>query len=437
MNNSSFQDKTKILFISPIGQMHGGGERSGFEFCRFLIKQGYDVETVLPHLENDGYIQELNKYGMVYYTAPYQFNGIAGSLSLDLSVVDACFSVVDIIQKVKPDVVISNISGFSYGAVAASIANIPHIWMERGNGYRISDPEIRGMLDFVFKYSNAVIVNSSGLKSIYSEYYKNEVAVVRSFTEKPKVGLNEKIKETRIIAVSRLSPEKNIIELLKAVKILTNRHPEIQTKTIIMGHNEGSKDELLKYIDKNNLKNRIQFIDFDPEPWLRFGPNDIYVNTSFYESVGRSSIEALRLKLPVVLANIPGHSDILELVGGYKYTSGDPDDLAKVLYYVINNKKIVTKDVIKCHKLVQELFSEYNCNREAIPLINSVIGKRNPVSSSDTYRTIINNAKRQLTEKEKRINSLEGLITEMSNPGIKRSVKYLRRAINKRVRSVD
>lgn len=428
-------ESVKVLFVSPTGQMHGGGERSGFEFCKFLIKQGYTVETVLPKNENRQYIEELKENGMQYYIAPYVFNGINKSFDLSSDIIGEAFSIVDVINKTKPDIIISNMSAFTQGAVAACITGIPHVWMERGNGYRIEDEWVRKILDFVFKYSNAVIVNSSGLSKIYSDYYDTETVTVRSFTDMPKVGLNMGIGETRIIAVSRLSPEKNILELLKAVEIMAKKYSSNHTKVVIMGHDNGIGNDLRNYVNQSDiLSERVEFKDFKPDPWESFGPNDIYVNTSLYESVGRSTVEALRLGLPVVLADIPGHDDIFDLAGGYKYKSGYPNDLAEKLNYIINNHGKAKEKALEWKELVESAFNEYNCNKDALDLLNRIKEQRNPVSAVEMFQNVLDRTRDQPVENDERIAELEHQVTVLSNPGLKKSLKYLLHACRARIR---
>lgn len=435
MEKDNIKKPTKILFVSPIGQLFGGGERSGFEFCKYLLKKGYDVETVLPKLDNQEYSSLLEENEMKYHIAPYVFDGINRSFELEPVTINETLGVVDIVHKIKPDVIISNISAFTHGALAATLTNTPHIWMERGNGYRIEDEKIRNILNFVFKYSNAVITNSSGLAKVYKKYYDKQIVVGRSYTALPKVGLDERVQEQRIIAVSRLSPEKNILELLKAVNILVKKYPDFKTNTIIMGHDEGTSSDLRDYLSKNEkLSRRVKFIDFDPNPWRMFGKNDIYVNTSFYESVGRSTVEALRLGLPVVLSNIPGHEDIFDLVGGYKYELGNPENLADKLNFVINNPNEVKKQTRKWKKLTEKAFSEENCSKSTIELINSLVGSPNPVECSDLFKTFFLKINSMIEMKDLEIIKLRDNTNKLSNPGIKLSIKYLLRATGRRLK---
>jgi ribosomal protein S8 len=96
------------------------------------------------------------------------------------------------------------------------------------------------------------------------------------------------------------------------------------------------------------------------------------VQTSLSESVGRTTIEAMKLGVPVVLSDIPGHREAIELGGGVLYKSGDTDDLASVLSDVIKNREKYKQNAQKIKKKVLKNMSEVACNEGFVKAIEEV-----------------------------------------------------------------
>ena len=376
--------KRKILFVSPVGEFYGGGERSGFEFCKFLEKQNFQVITAVPR-SSKVYVRELKKSNMDYRLLECDDfeNQIIGRGHPSFS--KAVSQLVEVIKKDEIALVITNLYAQS-GPIAAVLAGVPNISMDRGQAY-----EDDYFADFMTQFSDAVIVNSMGLADIYKQKYDIDTPVAYSYTARPLVGLDETIKPRRLVCVSRVSPEKNLLEVLKAAKILKAKNifdGDILMIGPVPGETEKRyKKQLEAYAKENNLISHIHWLGDQKNPWKLVGQNDIYLNTSDKESIGRSSIEAIKLGVPAILADIPGHKDIFEKIGAVKYRMGDSVDLAEKITQMIQNYPESKRFAETSRQKAEDIISKENCYKNVLPLINS-IGDKTRITSTDIFAYI-------------------------------------------------
>lgn len=424
--------RKRVLFISPVGEFYGGGERSGFEFCRFLKESGYDVITVIPKT-SISYKKQLNDFQM-----DYELLG-CGDFECQVAEGNPVFprvlaELVDIINKQKIGLVISNLYAQS-GPIAAALCGVPNISMDRGQAY-----EGGFFSDFMAKFSDAIIVNSMGLADVYSTKYNIKTPIVYSYTAVPKNGLSNQISEQRIVCVSRISREKNLLDVLIAVNTL-KKSGVFNGKVLMVGPTPGIqereyKKELQAYIVHNELEDNVRWLGAKKHPWSFVGENDIYLNTSRKESVGRSTIEAIKLGLVAILADIPGHRDIFEKIGAISYTSNDTKDLSEKIKYVIENYSKVKLEASKAQAKAEAVISWGACHENVVPLIENMTRTR--ISGVDVVGYMldsINEKNTEIVEREAVLRrEIERRGREMeSYLGVKRSARLLVGNIKRRM----
>ncbi len=177
-------------------------------------------------------------------------------------------------------------------------------------GKNIVIKKIIGLLEYTsYKFSNISIVTTMEQKKYLQKKY-----AITSMNIIPN-GINTKIfsyaKNTtsiddtlRLFFVGRLHPEKNIINLVKALKGLKN------IKLIIVGTGL-LKQNILKLRKKYNLT--IKIIDKIPNSQLpKFYNNaDIYIQPSIYEGNPKTILEAMSCGLPVIATDVKGINNVI------------------------------------------------------------------------------------------------------------------------------
>jgi len=142
--------------------------------------------------------------------------------------------------------------------------------------------------NYIIKKADGVIVNSKyfqkevkkrfGIKSIFinnpfdfKKIQKLSKIKVKKYYEK---------KDIKLIAVGRLTEQKDHLTILKSMKILDEK--KINFKLIIIG--EGYlKPFLINFVKKNNLLKKIKFIGYKKNPFPIINQSDIFILSSLYE----------------------------------------------------------------------------------------------------------------------------------------------------------
>jgi len=108
--------------------------------------------------------------------------------------------------------------------------------------------------------------------------------------------------------VARLDPVKDLISLLKGYKIAQKCKPNISL--IIVG-NGPCMEQIKKYANKFKFKNKIVFTGMRNDIPKLLKLMDIYVQTSLYEGMSNTILEAMAAGLPVIATSVGGNNEIV------------------------------------------------------------------------------------------------------------------------------
>ena len=142
-------------------------------------------------------------------------------------------------------------------------------------------------------------------------------------------------KKTIISTITRLTFEKNILTLIKAVQFIKSD----SIKLNIVGSGD-QKIELAKYIIENKLDKKIKLLGPKKNINKFLDKTDLYINSSYFEGFPNSVVEAINNNIPVIASHSNGGIyDIIKY--GKKCALFNPKDyydLAKKIDYFHNNK---------------------------------------------------------------------------------------------------
>ena len=202
----------------------------------------------------------------------------------------------------------------------------------------------------IFRFADKIIVNSYEFKKRFKNKFNLETTCIYNPLNKNEIIKKSKIKSTikfskkklNIINVGRYTDQKDQLTLLKAINLIKDK---VNIKLLIVGRGI-KKNDLISYINLNNLKKHVQLVNFTKNPFNLIRSSDLFILTSLYEGLPNVLLEALTLKRFIISTDCPtGPKEIL-LNGkaGNLFKPGDYKQLSKLIINYKNNKvKELTK----------------------------------------------------------------------------------------------
>lgn len=262
------------------------------------------------------------------------------------------------------DCVVTNTQNTPWGALAAAICNVPHAWIAR-EAPEAEFEYLKDKYDFISKYSNVLIANSKTL----ADHLKQKIGLDQtkyffSYVDISGLKLNSSLQAPRIVSVGDIHKRKNQKELVNAVAIL-QKTTDLRPQVVLIGDTDADKEYseyVHKLINKKGLQSTVTITGRVDKPYTKIGPNDILVQTSLSESIGRVATEGMKLGLICIGADIPGTREAFRLGGGILYKSGSEVELADALKKVLTDHPRYKSQALKFQKKALKNMSEEASN---------------------------------------------------------------------------
>jgi glycosyltransferase involved in cell wall biosynthesis len=200
---------------------------------------------------------------------------------------------------------------------------------------------------------DAIIVYTDTMRNLLVEKlgYQDRIQVVPSgidlepFQTAKKNGIREGLgwrDKQVMIAVGRLSAEKNWLILMDAVRRVIQTHPEFRLMLIGDGPQRAA---LEKYMLERGISQQVAFlgwIDLDEIPSF-LKEADFFGFASNTETIGRATMEAMAAGLPIVAVNAPGTRDLVTYGCNGLLTGNDGASLASGIRTLLDNRELRLK----------------------------------------------------------------------------------------------
>lgn len=351
----------KILHIITLFSIGGATENTIFTVAG-LIKKGYKVDIITgPNISAEGSMYEITENLKI---PVYTFQNLKRNISVfyDLYVI---FQLYKFIRKNKYDIVHTHSSKAGVvGRIAAWLAKTPIIiHHNHANPYHrfqawYIQMSYKSIEKFAALFCQKIIAVT---QTIVNEMVSDNIAprekflVIRSGFDvkmfmnydssnnktKAKYGISEN--DIIIGKIARLSVIKGHIYLLEAFKKVCKKIPKI--KLVLIGNGE-NKQELLKYIYKNNLNDKVIFTGLIPPDEMPsiISILDIVVHTALLEGLPRVFAQSLLMGKPVIAFDLDGAHEIIE--------DGKNGYLVEPMNIEMLSEKIIdlVSDLCKAHK---------------------------------------------------------------------------------------
>lgn len=217
----------------------------------------------------------------------------------------------------------------------------------------------RFVYDLDFKHADKIIAISDcdkkEMQQFYPQYF-HKVQRIYNPIELPEYQEGGKnLNNQYLLAINLQFHHKNIITLIKAYELIRTK---IQHKLILVGTVPKRVSYLKDYVESHNLVGDVIFTGFveDKIKYALLSHSSLYVNPTKFEGFGMTAIEAMMLKVPVLVSGIPVNYEVTKGLCEYYGPADDELILAEKILYCLNNKP----DSNKLDENKKEMEKEYN-----------------------------------------------------------------------------
>lgn len=249
-------------------------------------------------------------------------------------------------NKHKGFVCISTYSGsaFYFAYIIAKVCKLLNIdyytYLHGGNlPYRVKKSP--GLSDFLFGNAKSNLAVSGYLEALMQQHgwrvdlFPNPIQINKyQFLQRKKFS-------GKILWVRSFHKIYNPLLIVKVVHELLTQIPHIHL-TMVGPDKDGTINEVLHYIKVNNLESHISLTGYlTQEQWSNMAiGTDVFVNTSSFDNLPVSVIEALALGLPVITTNVGGMPYLIKDMYNGILINNKKDELVNALLRLYHQEQI-------------------------------------------------------------------------------------------------
>jgi glycosyltransferase involved in cell wall biosynthesis/O-antigen/teichoic acid export membrane protein len=167
---------------------------------------------------------------------------------------------------------------------------------------------------------------------------RNDINIIFPGVDLSKLRPSRKSSSPSILYLGRLKQYKSVDVFLNAAKKVLERLPDV---TFIVAGDGEEKKKLMILTKELGIMGNVKFVGkvSDKEKIRLYQEAWVFVNPSYMEGWGITSIEANACGTPVIAADVPGLRDsVNNLNTGYLFRYGDSDKLAERITYILKNQ---------------------------------------------------------------------------------------------------
>lgn len=227
-----------------------------------------------------------------------------------------------------------------YGTIAARMAMTPIVVnSQHGRG---CGPNWKARWQFRLAnlFSDRVLgVSEDAAKLCQNQDFisKNKIEVLWNGIDLDRFEYHGPNVDGQMIAVARLSPEKDFGTLLDAIAIARKQLPKIRLQIVGDG---AERSRLEKQRDELNLQTAVEFLGERSDVPTLLKNASFFVSSSTTEGISLTILEAMAVGLPIVTTNVGGNPEIVEPgKTGTLVESRNPQQLADAIVEMYRDKE--------------------------------------------------------------------------------------------------
>ncbi|KXT44166.1 glycosyltransferase family 4 protein [Bacteroides intestinalis] len=345
----------KILFICHC--LYGGGaEQVLVSLANYISNRGHNVEIVAR-----------------MYNGEYPIDS-----SIDVKYMNSKHHISFIwktrkeIKKNNPDVVIAFEYFYNLCAILACIGlGKKLIVSERNNPAIVGAGAFKDVIrNFLYRFCDFLVCQTPDAMSYFPQYIRGHSLVIANPLRFNLPSKEVCSRRKEIVTFCRLRKQKNIPLMIDAFSLLCS---DIQGyKMAIYGDGE-EKDFIFNYIKEKGMEDKITLYPASLDVHIKVIDAALYINSSDYEGLSNSMLEAMAIGLPVICTDCPcggARMIIDDGINGLLVPVGDCKALAKAMKALISDKQLAEKLSNEARKVRTELSMDVIGNKWLV-LINT------------------------------------------------------------------
>lgn len=381
----------KVLYLINTTVM-GGANISFINLIKGMYKRSIDCYVIYPdEVVDKDFDKQISPYvkGMYHANLKNYFHSINDNkmkksirnskLYQDLKHYVEDQDLNNIVKKVNPDIIHTNVGVLQGGYRVSRKFNIPHVWHLRE--YQTKDflweiePSKSKFIEML-KHGYVVAITQDILKYFNLQNYSKAEVIYNGCFSKSDISLTMP-KDKFFLCCSRISPEKGYDDVINAYSEFYKKNPEY--KLLIAGFGDPLYIEKLKKMaqEKGCLRG-IKFLGFKNRKDIKqlMSSATALIVASRFEGFGRMTAEAAFYGCLVIGHNTGGTKEILQKTGGITYVGGASKlehAMEKAISYNIGKYKSIVK---RAQSVAVEKFSNEQYVNEVLKLYKSILYKK-------------------------------------------------------------
>ena len=244
------------------------------------------------------------------------------------------------------------------------------ICSERSNPMIVTDNKQIKLRNSVLQSADGIVFQTERAKECFSKEIQSKGVVIPNAVGNPYAYKAEdvSVREKTITAMGRLHTAKDYPALIKAFKIVSDKHPEYSLNIFGGGDNKS----LLELVKEFDIDDKVKFIGAKEDAVLDIAKSTCYVLSSIYEGMPNALMEAMAVGAPCVSTDCPFGPGELIVNGenGLLVPVGDVKSLANAICKFIEDKELACKCSQNAKKIldtnsvdiIAKKYYDYICN---------------------------------------------------------------------------
>lgn len=371
--------KKKYLFLIT-GMPMGGAERVMSTLANQFVAEGASVRLVTLKEAKSAYPLDKRIEFVGGDMSPLPSGGFQKKLGMVKSAFRSIAFYRKQLQEFQPDVVLSFLTNTNLLAIITkmfSMKKFPVIISERADPRKRSKFLIR-ICNWIYPKADCIVCQSKVIEEYFRKVNrKSKTKVIANPINENCINLLPVTdRQKRIVAVGRLSKQKNYELLIESFSLLAAKYPDFRLEIYGQGPEEA---HLLEKIQREGLSEQVFLMGVRENVMKEAADAAAYVMSSDFEGFPNALAEAMASGIPVISTDFPtgiAHELIVNGKNGFVVPVGDAPALADAIEKIISNPELQVKMSQNNIKLreklnIHKIYKEWKVLFEAIEEENS------------------------------------------------------------------